>query len=167
MTKSRIFNTIAGHPSRVIRLFDSEIPCYVLETGVRVLDRRGFLERMGVSESGADHDFLSCVSAPNLAMFVTAEMRHMAQPLRFRTPDGIEGEGIHAELLPDVLYVFVQAKRGGLLEPDQTFIADMAEILFRGLCLVGIVPLVDEVTGYQNDRPAGSLNDRFNRLLKA
>lgn len=165
MTKSRIFSAIAGHPSRVIRLLDSEIPCYVLENGARVLDRRGFLERMGVSQAESGRDVLSCVSAPNLAMFVTDDMRQMAQPLRFRTADGIEGEGIHAELLPDVLYVFVQAKRRGLLEPDQTFIADMAEILFSGLCLTGIVSLVDEVTGYQNDRPGEELRDRFNRLM--
>lgn len=43
---------------------------------------------------------------------------------------------------------------------------EFSQILFSGLLLVGVVPLVDEVTGYQNARPNGELMQIFNEKIE-
>jgi hypothetical protein len=44
-----------------------------------------------------------------------------------------------------------------LLQPNQAHIADQCEILVRGFARVGIIALVDEATGYQEDRARDAL----------
>ena len=43
---------------------------------------------------------------------------------------------------------------------------ELSQILFKGLLRVGVVPLVDESTGYQYARPDGELQKRFKANVK-
>jgi hypothetical protein len=63
--------------------------------------------------------------------------------------------------------VFLRAREATdqiTLTPDQQLIAKQAEILVRALSRVGIVALVDEVTGYQEIRPRDALQ-KFIELI--
>ena len=55
------------------------------------------------------------------------------------------------------------ARDAGVLPVNQEHVAKQADILIRGLAHVGIIALVDEVTGFQRDRT----RDALARILEA
>jgi len=57
--------------------------------------------------------------------------------------------GYDATILPLVCDAWLSARDAGVLKPSQLDKAQNAEILMRSLAKVGIIALVDEVTGYQ------------------
>ena len=71
--------------------------------------------------------------------------------------------GYPAELLPKVCDVFLDADQAGALAKGQKHIAAQAQVLIRGLAHVGIIALVDEATGYQDERA----RDALARILEA
>ena len=73
--------------------------------------------------------------------------------------------GYRAELLPDVCDIFADAERAGKLRTNQTHIAEACRLLSRGLTRVGIIGLVDEATGYQNDRAVDALAEILERFI--
>jgi P63C domain-containing protein len=75
----------------------------------------------------------------------------------FFTYGGTEMIGYRAELLPDVLDIFADGDRAGVLRANQRHIAEACRLLSRGLTRVGIIGLVDEATGYQKERAANAL----------
>jgi hypothetical protein len=58
--------------------------------------------------------------------------------------------------------VILDAKKAGLLKRN-TYLAETAEILIRGFARVGVVALIDEATGFQEDRA----RDELSRILEA
>ncbi len=58
------------------------------------------------------------------------------------------GYGYPVIVLPQVCEVYLKARDAGTLLPSQQHIAERAKILIHGLATVGIIALVDEVTGY-------------------
>lgn len=86
-----------------------------------------------------------------------------SRPVRFRTPQGVKASGYRAEILLQVCEVYLRARDDGALQKQQEHIAVQAEILIRGLAHVGIIALVDEVTGYQELRT----KDALARILEA
>ena len=60
-----------------------------------------------------------------------------------------------AAILPEMCEVIIDAYKLGSIKSEKA--KDKAEILIRGFARVGIVALVDEATGYEKDRVAGSL----------
>jgi hypothetical protein len=67
--------------------------------------------------------------------------------------------GYRAEFLPQVCEVFIDAHEAGALRPNQRHIATACKILYRGFATVGIIALVDEVTGYQYERARLALSE--------
>jgi hypothetical protein len=71
-------------------------------------------------------------------------------------------------VLPLVCDVFLRARESDTvkLRPAQQLIAKQAEILVRSLSRIGIVALVDEVTGYQEVRPRYALQSYLEMLVR-
>ena len=65
----------------------------------------------------------------------------------------------------DLCKAVLEAREAGALQQRQMHIAARAEILVRGLATVGIIALVDEVTGYQEIRDRNELNKILDRYL--
>jgi len=89
---------------------------------------------------------------------ITRDIIDTTVPIIFRTESGARAQGYKAELLPKVCNLFLSARDQGLLTAQQQDIATKCDILVRGLAEVGIIALVDEVTGFQRDRTADSLS---------
>ena len=60
--------------------------------------------------------------------------------------------GYEATVLVDICDGILEARKHIKLSPRQSIIADQCEILVRAFAKVGIIALVDEATGYQNER---------------
>ena len=97
------------------------------------------------------------LSAQNLFAFIDYSDIPYLAPLSYRTGTGTLVECYRAELLPAAFFAYVEAKWAGVLSPQQRPIAERCERLLSALVLVGIIPLVDEATGYQKIRPKDDL----------
>jgi hypothetical protein len=62
--------------------------------------------------------------------------------------------------------VFIKAERKGVLTHNQQHIADRAHIVMKGLARLGIAGLIDEATGYQEDRGKAALQEMLDHFLR-
>jgi hypothetical protein len=152
-----------GAPDRPLRIGTIEIPCYVLADGRRVLAQRGLQAGIGMSRSGGKPgarrlaQFLASLGAKGLQ--VNDLIARINNPIRFIPPHGGNmADGYEATILPDICDVVLDARRiGDILLAQQEHIADACEILVRAFAKVGIIALVDEATGFQDDRAKNAL----------
>jgi hypothetical protein len=148
----------------ILDIGGKKIECAVLEDGTRVLSRTGFLRAMGrrgKAKGGRvyDDEFKTPVflTAKNLKAFISNELVENSRPIPFRPLKGSDALGYRADLLPQVCSVFLDAKEAGALVSTQVHIAEACKILLRGFATVGITALVDEATGFQDDRDRRAL----------
>jgi hypothetical protein len=149
---------------------DTNIECYNLDNGERVLSRIGFLKalgRTGKAKGGRkyDEEFKTPVflSAGNIKGLITNEILENSKPILFYDLSGNESIGYKAELLPEIAYLFAQAYDMGILKPNQTHIGLKSKILVKGFLKISIISLIDEATGYQYERE----KDELQKILKA
>ncbi|MGO9237112.1 MAG: P63C domain-containing protein [Methylocella sp.] len=150
-----------------LRIDDAEIPCAVLSDGTRLLTQAGFLGALGRSPKPKGRSQQVTDGLPpflatkSLKTVISQEIIDTTVPVAFVTPTGGKALGFKAELLPKVCDIFLQARAENLLMTQQLPIAEKCEMLVRALAKVGIVALVDEATGFQNERD----RDELHRLL--
>jgi hypothetical protein len=147
-----------------ITIGDATIPCAVLSDNTRLLTQQGFLEALGRSSKPKGRSQQATDGLPpflatkSLNSLITNEIRLSTVPVAFVTPTGGKALGFRAELLPKVCDLFLEARQLGYLTAQQAEIAEKCEMLVRALAKVGIVALVDEATGYQDDRDRAELH---------
>lgn len=169
-TRHEMLSATHGSEDNPLRIGDIEIPCYVLEDGTRVLSQRGVISGLGMSSgsSGASTnraDRLTIfLGGKGISPFISSDLLAMIEnPIRFRYPgSGNPAFGYPAAILADICDAVLQARSASALQKQQEHIAKQAEILVRGFARVGIIALVDEATGYQEDRA----RDALERILE-
>ncbi len=134
----------------------------MLEGGQRVLHQRAMVRALGMARGGSSRgggDRLAYfVAQDRLKQFVAEKLRDVtSNPIKFITPDGLLAYGYEATVLADICEAVLAARKEGLLQKQQEHIAAQCEILVRGFARVGIIALVDEATGYEDDRPRRAL----------
>ena len=146
-----------------LKIGDATIPCAVLEDGTRVLTQWGFLRAIGRSGRpaagrGSDVEKVApFLALDNLKPFVSKELEDSTKPVLFQVAKGGRAYGYKAEILPKVCEVYLKAREAGELLKSQEKFARACEVLTRGLAHVGIIALVDEATGYQDERARDAL----------
>jgi len=140
------------------------LPCAVLEDGTRVLNQtemfRALGRRGGAKRSGLEVGFKTPTffDAKNLQPFIDEGLRLASKPIKFKPDAGAAyALGYKATLLPEICKVYLAARTAGQLHHSQLLIAEQCEVLVQGLATVGIIALVDEATGYQEDRARKAL----------
>jgi len=146
-----------------------EIPCAVLDDAdnTRVLTQEGFLLAIGragkaKAGEGATVDGLPAfLRANNLKPFINKELERSTTPIIFEPKNsaGFKGIGFgyRAQLLPQVCWVYHEAKNAKALLPSQMHIGDACTALLKALTNVAIDALVDEATGFQDIRAKDAL----------
>jgi len=160
-----------GAPDHPLRIGDIEIPCYVLEDGTRVVTQRGLQKGIGMSTSGGTsgaHRTAQLVArigeadvgADSLAL-------RIRNPIHFRLPSGGKvAYGYEATILAEICEAVLKARDHGGLLKQQAHIAASCDILMRGFARLGIIALVDEVTGYQEVRSRQALEQILDRYIR-
>lgn len=154
-----------------LKIGNASIGCAVLEDGTRLLTQSSFMRAIGRAgrprkrTSFIQDEMPEFLSASNLEPFITDEMRQSWIPVAYKVKGraGRPGYGYRAELLAQVCNVYLDALEAGKLVPNQMAIARQCQILIRGFAQVGIIALVDEATGYQEERD----RDALHRILEA
>jgi hypothetical protein len=160
------------HPG-ILRIGDREIPCSVLDNGLRVFSARGVSRVIGSRTKGAKATTESTgapqlppfLASPGLRAFIPNDlMAPLISPVQYKPKHGGRSAyGYEATLLPRICGVILDAKKAGQLSGRQQHLVDTAEVLLRGFADVGIIALVDEATGYQADRA----RDELQKILEA
>jgi hypothetical protein len=155
----------------ILKIGVREIPCSVLDNNLRVFSIRGLNRAMGYKHKGAGSP---SAAAPQLPAFLAAsninELISNDLSLRLIAPiqyvSKINGQialGYEATLLPAICEAILDANKAGVLRASQRPLADTAEIFIRGFARVGVIALVDEATGYQEERA----KDELAKILEA
>lgn len=156
----------------VLRINGREIPCSVLDNGMRVFSTRGINRAMGSKRTGAPNaakygapQLPGFLAAGSLKPFISSDLAvRLISPLQYRPKHGGRTAfGYEATLLPTICEVLLDAGKAGVLKSNQQHLAEMADLLIRGFARVGVIALVDEATGYQEERA----RDELARILEA
>jgi hypothetical protein len=151
-----------GSPDKPLKIGDLEITCYVLQDKRRVISQRGLQTSLHISTSGGSsgahrtaqiikriEDKLNCGNDLSL---------RMKSPIVFMPPTGgLKGYGYEATTLIDICELILKARDKGALLGIQQRYAMAAEIVIRAFAKVGIIAVIDEVTGYQDARAKDAL----------
>lgn len=152
----------------ILEFGEFQFPCAVLTDGTRVLTETDFMDAMGMYRSGA----LSVrrklnkegaqtplyLAFKNLTPFINMHLSDVHElVLKYRTEQGYVANGIKAELIPKICDVWMDANEADVLGVRQKKIAAKAKFILRALANVGIIALVDEATGYQDQRARNAL----------
>ena len=155
-----------------IKIGEITLPCAVLEDGTRVISERAVSMGFGLKRSGSSWKNKTEVgarlpvfaAANNISPFIGKELRlALVSPLVYKPLTSRLAHGLRAELLPLVCEIWLKARDAGVLHKQQVHVAVAADMLIRGLARVGIIALVDEATGYQEDRK----KDELSKILEA
>jgi len=154
-------------------LLGEEIPCYVLDTGQRVIGRTAYTETLtGIKGGGGLEKYLGVSS---LRSFINMETV-LEGMVSFSLPEveGLERDvkGLPADLSIDIWRGFVSAMEASFTSSEvklterQTAMAMRASALLGACAKVGLDALIDEATGAQYDRAADALRVKLKAYLE-
>jgi P63C domain-containing protein len=153
------------------------LACANLPDGRRVISERTMMAALGRVYSGYysqrdAEDPEGAAGVPRylapagLKPYISAELIELLQPIPYITKTGGNlAKGVEAEALPQICDVWLKARADGVLGARQQKTAIQAEIIVRGLAHVGIIALIDEATGFQEDRAHDALIRILERFI--
>ena len=150
--------------SGILNLAGKEIACDVLADGRRVLRKAAIYRTLGKKAPSSkdmkraeDANLPVFMSANNLTPYLEQEIGRRAELIFYKSPSGQKFQGYDATLLPEVCKMYVKANSDGNLTDSQKHIGKVCEAILCGLATVGIVALVDDATGYVEERNRSEL----------
>lgn len=159
----------------VLNLGDVALRCSVLEDGKRVISRNAVFKAFGRTKRGRKKGEIRVSNLPQLPSFIDANnlapyikgdlLDNLISPVKYKVKNGRIIEGYDATIIPLICDVYLQARSDGSLAPQQQNLALKSELLVRSLSKVGIVALVDEATGYQDDRAENELQKLLTKYI--
>lgn len=158
-----------GSSDQPLRIGDIELPCYVLEDGMRVFSQRGLQGGLGMAVGGGAtrmSKFVADITGKGSKYKdLTARMK---TPIKFILPrGGPPAHGYEATVLADLCDAILEARKNKSLNVGLLLIAARCETLVRAFAKVGIIALVDEATGYQYERQRDALEELLEEFLSA
>lgn len=148
-----------------------EVQCFVMDNGERVLSLRGTSRAMGLSGAG------STALARNLnsnwiSNYLSEDLRdwlYLAN--RNELPTYISDKGrsfipFNASLFVDLCKAYVDAKNDGVLNSDlQIGVANRMYSVMTAFAKTGLVAVIDEATGYQDERDRTELQKILSKYI--
>lgn len=168
------FNPAGNSPVAVawgsLQVGESLLPCYVLNNGERVFSLKGAVVGLIETEGGQLAEYIKVQPLrPFLPEdLVPAENGVIPALIQFDTGgDGFTkyASGLPVEKFMDLCIAYSTAADNARLTPRQSRIAANANRFIRACAKVGIVALVDEATGYQDQRELDELQFKLNLYL--
>jgi P63C domain len=162
-----------GSENKPLIIGDIELDCFVLNNSQRVISQRGMFRGLAVSRGGPREDMSPDDDGAELPRFATQRWlsAHLSSDLEMalRNPILFSAPGFHrvlgypATVLPEICDAILSARAAGDTNERQKLIVDRAEQLIRAFAKIGIIALIDEVTGYQAYRA----RDELQKILSA
>ena len=148
-----------------------ELSCAVLENSSRIISKSAVFKSFGRTKRGRKKDEIrvpnmpSFIDAKNLMPYINKELRGVLSPIDYIAKNGRQTTGYKAEILPMLCEVYLNARQDGVLTKQQLPLARASEILLKSLSKIGIIGLVDEVTGFQEVRDRLALQKILDKYI--
>jgi len=141
---------------------DKQLSCAVLEDGTRILTATTLFDAFGRPRRGKQGRTLlpPFIESKALKPFIDAAFDGGQESMIVQYKSKIGGnvyEGYKAEILPLLCDAILTANDNGVLSEQQEDLVIASSILIHSFAKVGIIALIDEATGYQEDRERDSL----------
>jgi hypothetical protein len=140
-----------------VKIFDAELDCYILQDGTALLNKGKMMSAIGRAWKGASRtDRPNFIGAVNLQPHIHEDLEEKLQGIDFYDGSRLIS-GYHADILPLVCNVYLEAREAGVLSANQLPIAKKCEMLIRSFARVGIVALIYEQLGFERFKPPDAL----------
>ena len=144
-----------------------DVPCYVLNNGMRVLSGRGIQRAVGAGEKSSGQWLQRFVNSDAIRWNMMAgTFDSFQEPVEFtrNTAGGSQTTtyGYEAALLIDLCTAIIDAYNGRQYNMEKAYY-DAANIILRAVAKTGIIALVDEATGY--DKEITRAKDELQKFL--
>lgn len=152
---------------------DLKVSVYVLEDGTRLISQRGVQTAVGMGTGGGTagaHRIAQFAKQIEDKLGISNNLSaRMKSPFLFMPPTGGNpAYGNEATNLIDLCELLLRSRdTKGVLTPTQMKYADAADIVIRAFAKVGIIAVIDEVTGYQGIRPQDALQAYLQKLIRS
>jgi len=158
---------VFGGPDRPIKIGDTQLPCYVLDDGRRVLSSVGMMDTLSIARGGAMKRGMSrlelFISGKLIKPYISNDLyERVRNPVKFKTGKAV-AYGYASDTLIDIAEAVIQADNSGDLQKQQLGIAYQCRLITSSLTRIGLIALIDEATGYQYKRDS----DELQRILEA
>lgn len=147
-----------------LKIGEKEIECGVLPDKTRVISCSSIRSALGLSNPSKKQLIRS--KEANLPTFlISMSLSHYQSMIaddstsfvEYVNKQGNKTQGMKAELLPKICEIYLKAREDGALPSQQLPIARQCEIILTSLAKVGVIALVDEASGYQEERAKNEL----------
>ena len=154
-----------------LQIGEDHLPCYVLETGERVFSLKGMVVGLIGTEGGQLSEYIKVQS---LRPFLPSELipgdgDQIPALIKFDTGNKSFAKyswGLPVEKFMDLCAAYSMALEKAELTERQRSTAAKANSFLRACAKVGVVALVDEVTGYQYERTQDALQFKLKLYLE-
>jgi len=165
--KTGLPKAVCGDENRTIVIGDISIQCYVLDDETRVLSLRSLQSGIGMSEGGGKGGARKIPALMARLKEKGCDVKDLDlranSPISFITPNSGVADGYDASILTDICSVLIQAQMAGILDKRYKELAVRAASLQHGFATLGIIMLIDRVTGYDDIRKARD----FGKIIEA
>lgn len=147
----------------VIELGGTELDCYVLNNGDRVLSLSGTVRALTGTDSGNLGNY---VTIEGLKTFIDSDnIAGGIQP--FSIPGNPNpAKGIKAETFLEICQAYVNAFKAGTLKTDrQKETGITCAMLLSSCAKIGLIALIDEATGHQYERAEDALQIKLRAFI--
>jgi len=161
----------ATHSGNLTISSEKSILVFVLEDGTRLLTQRGMQATLEMSTGGAAS---GAHRIAQLAEKITSRVNEFNDlPARLKSPivfipvhGGRPAYGYEATTLIELCRLMQTARNKGTLTETQRVYAAAADVVVGAFATVGIIAVIDEVTGYQEVRPKDALQAFLEKLIR-
>lgn len=161
-------NIIKATHDGTLPIGDITLDVAVLGTGQRIINQASIFTALRRPQRGNSRqiDVPVFMDASNLQPFVGEDLKSKINKVTYLSKTGKTVEGYDATILPLVCDLYLKAREAGVIaRANQQATAQQAEIVVRSLAKVGIIALIDEATGYQEDRDKTALREFLEKFL--
>lgn len=163
-----LLKAIAGANDTPLMLGNNSLECYVLEDGSRVFSGNGLQKALNFPGSAGGSALVKMLNAGKLGEKLTFDIIDKIENRKEFVRPGSGGRlsktyGYDATLLIDICNLLIECREKGILTPKQEEYAKTAQTIISSVAKVGIIGLIDEVTGYQHQRE----KDELQKILQA
>ena len=142
---------------------DIKIECYVMDNKERVLSLRGAARGIGIKGNGSQA-LTRNLNSMWISPYLSEELKEWLSnanrnelPIYFTTR-GVQFQPFEASLFVDLCKAYVDALHDGVLKTEaQKRTAERMYIIMTAFAKVGLIAVIDEVTGYQDERDRNEL----------
>ncbi|AMN39704.1 P63C domain-containing protein [Rhodoplanes sp. Z2-YC6860] len=146
---------------------DIPLDVYVLDDGRRLFHKKVMGRALGLKSEGGNA-FMKTLSSKSISSAISEELwAKIRKPVIFKAFNGELAHGYESSVLIDVCEAIIEARNANSLTTAQAFLAIQAEIIFRAAAKLGIVALIDEATGYSDNKRKDEYRELFQAFIRS